>query len=297
MSANATLSNCYIPLPVASSSSQRHSNARTQFRTTGEGKTTNRSASSLRRLCLDRSILSASDGSALLEIGQTKIICSVHGPRPPASSSLSGGRSDFHSGGVLNCEVRFAPGFGIRPETTAADTALGLDSYGSRIGGTATRPEEVELSARLRDALLPALNLESLQKSVVDVFVMVLQSDGGELSGSVVASCLALADAGVEMLDVVCACSVAVMAKFSEEEEAKGVKGPDLLCLADPTEAEIKNASGTVTLALMPNWGEVTFWDQVGRLEASAASEALELCRDGCMTLHRFMRECLVKKP
>ena len=64
--------------------------------------------------------------------------------------------------------------------------------------------------------------------------------------------------------------------------------------IADPTEDEILQASGVVTIALMPNWREVTVWDQFGKMPLDASTQAMELARDGCVTMHKFLKNCLM---
>jgi exosome complex component MTR3 len=298
-SAKTTLTNCYTP-SVATPLSHRISPSR---RPCGDGKSNEtRSAKAIRRLCLDRSILTSSTGSSLVELGHTKVLCSVHGPRPATSSSLSTGK-EFHSSGVLNCELRFAPTFGMRPETKVLTTATNLDGYSASSSG-GTSDQEVELSSRLHDAISPSIPLDLLMKSVVDVFVMVLQDDGSVFAASTIAASMALSDAGVEVYDMVTACSVAIIPRGigslvvedkDGDEDKSGISSSDskFCLLADPVEDEIMAAEGVVTLAMMSNWKEVTFWDQTGRLPPKVASEAAELCRDGCTVMSKFMRQCL----
>lgn len=52
------------------------------------------------------------------------------------------------------------------------------------------------------------MQVHRLTKSVVDVHVMVLQADGGELAVATICASMALADAGIELYDLVTACSV-----------------------------------------------------------------------------------------
>ena len=59
----------------------------------------------------------------------------------------------------------------------------------------------------------------------------------------------------------------------------------------DPTEAETRQA-GAVT----PNHKKVTLWSQSGRLTSTMTNAAMELCRDGCRTMHKFMREVWIHK-
>lgn len=52
-----------------------------------------------------------------------------------------------------------------------------------------------------------------LTKSVVDIHVMVLQADGGELAVATTCASMALADAGIELYDLVTSCSVGYSGK------------------------------------------------------------------------------------
>ena len=53
-----------------------------------------------------------------------------------------------------------------------------------------------------------AVLLERYPKSVIDIYVIVLEDDGGAVGAAITATSLALANAGIEMLDLVGCCSV-----------------------------------------------------------------------------------------
>ena len=295
------LTNCYVPLPVVVEEEKDVDSTtsdglwkKKKERSAGDGKTS-RDCQSLRYLSLDRSVLSTTDGSSLVEMGHTKIMCSVHGPRPAASSSLgmSSKNKEFHAGGVLNCEIRFAPGFGIRPESRVLNSPINLDGINNNNSNSNSNSlQETELSARLKDALSCAIPLEILQKSVLDIYILVLQADGSIFPASVTAATLALADAGVELYDLVSSCQVAVLQTNADSTD-NNANASDLLLL-DKSEEETQRADGIVTLAMLSNLKEVTFWDQTGRLSDTTSSQALDLCRDGCLAMHKFMRNCLI---
>lgn len=90
---------------------------------------------------------------------------------------------------------------------------------------------------------------------------------------------MALADANVELYDMVASCTVAVLGSA---------------ITADPTEDEMAVADASVVLAILPSWKDATLWYQSGKLSGERASQAVDLCRDGCRTMQRFMRQCLV---
>ena len=232
--------------------------------------------------------------------------------------------------GILNCQIRYAPHFGIRPTSKVMMSHTNLDGYsgGAPLNSTATTPHEIELSSRLQDAIAPSLPLGLLKKNVVDIFVMVLQEDGSAFTSTfnaaVIAASLALADAGVEVYDLVSCFSVAVVPsavcvfgsdvdinantggqEYGNEEDGGGISKVDsnFRLLVDPDEEELaitnsgtKGQGGIVTVAMMKNWKEVVFWDQAGRLPSAVAQEAAEMCREGCIIMHRFMRQALIGK-
>jgi hypothetical protein len=212
--------------------------------------------------------------------------------------------------------VRYLPHIAIRPQTLALhslshdfsessssitagriprDTlSTSQDTHLLSSGGSPCAPcaflDETYLSNRLVEALTPAVILDGLEKSkmCIEVFVQVLQSDGSVLGAAVAGASLALADAGVGMKDLVCGSSAAVM-----RVELEGNEDVKYVSVADPTEEEILEACGVVTVAMMPNWKEITVWDQFGKMPIESSAEAMELARDGCLTMHRFLKNCM----
>ena len=69
-------------------------------------------------------------------------------------------------------------------------------------------PEERDLSGTVQAALQSAVQRHTFPKSNVDVYCLVLESGGSDAAVAITAVSLALADAGIEMYDLVSACSV-----------------------------------------------------------------------------------------
>ena len=68
--------------------------------------------------------------------------------------------------------------------------------------------EERDVSGQLLATLEAAVLLHTFPKSNVDVYCLILESGGSDLAVCISAASLALADAGIEMTDLVSACSV-----------------------------------------------------------------------------------------
>ncbi|KAH9926198.1 amino acid permease-domain-containing protein [Fomitopsis serialis] len=105
--------------------------------------------------------------------------------------------------------------------------------------------EDRSIAVQIQQALLPAVRLELLPKSTIDIFLTIIENDGIEgciASGSVAASA-ALADAGIEMLGLVMACSASTV-------------GEEIWL--DPTEQEAQAGSGSLIVAGMPALDTIT---------------------------------------
>jgi ribonuclease PH len=268
----AKLSNCYVPLPLPKA--RDNIDDILSLRAKGEDS---RKSHSLRRLYLETSVSNAS-GSALVELGHTKVLCEVNVTTtdfPPAISIKM-------EQGTLHCRVQYAPHVGINAITQRSEAVAPLESTVSAGKlNSATMTREADLSYQLSSALLPAIPLENFPKCVLVVKTTILQDDGSALSACIAAASIALTDARVELFDLVTSCTVAVVTS----------SGGDPVYFADPTQQEISRAQAVMCLAMLPNHKEVTLWNQSGRLTPAMANQAMELSRDGCRTMHKFMRE------
>lgn len=152
-------------------------------------------------------------------------------------------------------------------------------------GGDARRRERIQASrlaaARLQDALEAAVRGGAFPKAAVDVRVSVLEADGGEEAAAVAAAALALADAGVESVDLAAACTVAL------------VRGRLLL---DPDGAETAAADAVLWCAALPATGGVTQLSVRGAFRGEGEQrEAVELALGGCARLRDGMRQVLLQ--
>lgn len=276
----ATLSNCYVPLPLPPPNTikTREERQKHLIATRSNGDGGSRGPLALRRLLLETSVLSTASGSALVELGHTKVLCRVEGPLTVTDYSTNTINMDE---GVLQCDVKYLPLVGIKPQSSVGNTVTTLDSQQVSAGrlNAATMKLESDMSNNLQAALLPSVPLEQFPKCALKVDISILQDDGSALSACIAAASLALADSNVELYDLVSSCTVAVLRD-------------DII--ADPTEDEMAVADASVVIALLPSLKDVTLWFQSGKLSGERASQAVDLARDGCRTMQRFMRQCLI---
>jgi exosome complex component RRP41 len=212
----------------------------------------------LRPIKIDVGVLSNADGSAYIEQGKNKILAGAYGPREVHPKHLA-----LQDRMLLRCRYHMAP-FSVQERKSPAPSR-----------------REVELSKVIRESLEPSIFMEYYPRTALDVFVEVLQADGGTRCASITAAALAVADAGIPMRDIVVA-------------GAAG-KVEDTIVL-DLMDEEDKLGSADVPLALMPNLNAVTLLQMDGILTVEEFEQAVNLAIEGCKKISAIQKETLKAK-
>ncbi len=212
----------------------------------------------LRPLKLEVGILQNADGSAYLEHGKNKILAAVFGPREMHPKHLS-----LPDRMVVRCRYHMAP-FSVQERKSPAPSR-----------------REVELSKVIRESLEPSLFVELYPRTGIDLFVEVLQADGGTRCASITAAALAIADAGIPMRDLVVACAAGKI---------------DDTVVVDLDDTEDKVGVADVPVAFMPNLNAVTLLQMDGILAPDEFEQAVNMAMEGCKKIYALQREALKTK-
>lgn len=212
----------------------------------------------LRPLKLEVGLLDKADGSAYIEHGKNKILVAVYGPREAHPKHIA-----MPERAVIRCRYHMAP-FSVDERKNPAPSR-----------------REHELSKVIRESLEPVVLTDLYPRTTIDVFIEVLQSDGGSRCAGITAASLALADAGIPMRELVAACAVGK------------IQGKMALDLSD---AEDKYGDADLPVAFVPNMGLVTLLQMDGNLTTAEFEEGLSMAITACKTIHTMQRETLKKK-
>ena len=212
----------------------------------------------LRPIRIEVGVLKNADGSAYIEWGRNKIIVAVYGPKELHPKHLA-----LPDRALLRCRYHMVP-FSVYERKSPAPTR-----------------REIELSKVIREALEPAVFLEEFPRATIDVFIEVLQADGGTRCASITAASLALADAGIPMRDLVTAVAVGK------------VEGRIVLDLSD---IEDKYGEGDMPIAMMPALGQITLLQADGVYSEEELEQALALAQRGIQKIYKMQREALKRK-
>ncbi|TXT58136.1 MAG: Exosome complex component Rrp41 [Promethearchaeota archaeon] len=144
-----------------------------------------RDTNELRPIKMEVDVIKNADGSAYIEWGNNKIFASVYGPREVHPHHLA--KPDK---GILRVFYRMA---------TYSVFERKRPAPGRR---------EKEISMIISDCLEPVLFLELYPGTAFEIFIEVVNADGGTRCASTTVAALALADAGVPMRSLVTSCAV-----------------------------------------------------------------------------------------
>lgn len=211
-----------------------------------------------RRIMIKAGVLKNANGSAYIEFGENKILAGVFGPRDVHPKHLA--NTDR---GILRCRYHMQP-----------------FSVGERKNPAPSR-REIEISKVIKEALEPAVMLESFPRTVVDVFIEILQADGGSRCAALDAAAVALADAGIPMRDMVSACAAGKVA--------------DTIVL-DINNEEDQEGQADMPVAYMPNLGKVTLIQLDGVLSPEEYEKCVNTAIDGCKLVYEVQKKALREK-
>ena len=221
-------------------------------------RTDGRKWDELRPIKIEVGTLHNADGSAYIEWGKNKIVGAVYGPKEMHPKHML-----LAERAVLKCRYHMAP-FSVDERKNPAPSR-----------------REIEISKVIREAIQPALILEDYPRTAIQIYVEVLQSDGGSRVAGITAAALALADAGINMRDLVVGCAVGK------------VDGKVVLDLND---TEDKEGSGDMPFAFMPNLNAVTLLQLDGLFTPDEFKQALEMAEMGARKVYELQKDALMRK-
>ena len=212
----------------------------------------------LRPIKMEVGVLENADGSAYLEWGNNKIYAAVYGPREVHPHHLA--KPDR---GILRVFYRMAT-FSVFDRKRPAP--------GRR---------EKEISMVITDCLKPVLFLELYPGTSFEVFINVMDADGGTRCACTTVAALALADAGIPMRSLVT--SVA-MGKIDGE------------LITDLSGIEDKAGEADLPCAITWFNEELSLLQFDGSMDLKEFSECLSLAKEALAKIHEIQLETLKKK-
>ena len=212
----------------------------------------------LRPIKMEVGVIKNADGSAYLEWGNNKIYAAVYGPREVHPHHLA--KPDR---GILRVFYRMAT-FSVFDRKRPAP--------GRR---------EKEISMVVADCLEPILFLELYPGTSFEVYIEVMDADGGTRCASTTVAALALADAGIPMKSLVTALAVG---------KIDGKKVVDL--------SGIEDKAGEADLPVAITWynEEISLLQFDGDINLDEMTDLLEKAKEALSKIHQMQLDVLKSK-
>jgi len=146
-----------------------------------------------------------------------------------------------------------------------------------RCGAACTPRRVLDFASTIKATFEPVIQTNLYPRSQVDIYINVLQQDGGVLQACINATTLALAAAGIPLLDFVCAVTGGVQSASP---------------LLDLTTLE-ENDLPHLTVAMMPRTGNITLLTMETRLHVDRFEQIFQLATSAGHVLHKEMKAAI----
>jgi len=212
----------------------------------------------MRPVSIKVGVLKNADGSAEIRMGNNIILAAVYGPR-----ELHPKHRALPDRALIQCFYR-----------------MSTFSVGDRKSPAPSRRER-EISTIISNALNSVAFVEAYPRTTIDVYLQVLQADGGTRCASLTAASVALADAGIPMKGIIA-----------------GVAGGLVndTAVLDLSNIEDQKGSGDIPVGYSPTLDEISLLQLDGVFTIEQFEETLKLSLKGCTDIHEIQKEALKAK-
>ena len=212
----------------------------------------------LRPIDIQIGVLDSADGSALIRMGKNIILAAVRGPRELHPKHLA-----MPDRAKIRCTYRMAT-FSVPDRKSPAPSR-----------------REKEISKVLTEALESVVLSHLYPRSAIDIFIQVIQADGGTRCASATAASLALADAGIPMRDLIAGVAAGI---FKDE------------VVLDLCDEEDKDGTGDLPIVYSPSTDEISLLQLDGQFTLDQFEEALNLAIDGARKIYDMEKQALIDR-
>ncbi|MBY8981375.1 MAG: exosome complex exonuclease Rrp41 [Candidatus Lokiarchaeota archaeon] len=217
-----------------------------------------RGMTDLRPIKMEVDVIKNADGSAYIEWGNNKIFASVYGPREVHPHHLA--KPDR---GILRVFYRMA---------TYSVFERKRPAPGRR---------EKEISMVISECLEPVLFLELYPGTSFEIFIEVIDADGGTRCASTIVAALALADAGIPMRSLVTSCAVGKI---------------DGQLITDLSGIEDKAGESDMPVAITWFNEEISLLQFDGKMNRTEMNESLDMAKNALEKIYQMQLDALKQK-
>ncbi len=209
----------------------------------------------LRPIKIEAGVLNRADGSAYIEWGENKVLAAVYGPIEAKPRHIQNPTK-----AIIDCRYNMA-----------------AFSVGERKRPGPGR-RSIEISKVTSEALEYVVFTEKFPRAKIDVYIEVLQASAGTRCAGLTAASVALADAGIPMVDLLPACAVGK------------VEGQIVL---DLDKEEDNFGEADIPLSVVPRTNEIVLLQMDGQLTIKEFEKCMEMGMNACKDIYELQKAAL----
>lgn len=218
-----------------------------------------RSFTDLRPLKITAGVLKQAEGSAMIEWGKNRIIAAVYGPHEVFPKFLTD-----HRKALVSARYVMAP-------------FSSLEDHGR----SGPNRRSIEISKVAKHVFENVILTSKFPKTIIDIHMDVVQSDGGTRIAAITAASVALADAGIPVKDLVAGVAV-------------GKVDGELVVDLDKTEDNYGESDAAVVVS--PRTGEILLFQMEGLLTPDEVKRTVRLASDAASEVRKLQVSALKQR-
>ena len=219
-------------------------------------RTDGRAPEELRTIKIEVGILKNAEGSAYLEWGNNKVLAAVYGPKEAQPKHIADPNR-----AIIKCRYQMAPFSSLEEHNRSGPNR-----------------RAIEISKVTKEVFENVILLDNFPGCEIDVFVEVLQSDGGTRAAGITAAAVAIASSGIPMRDIPYAVSA-------------GKAGEEIIL--DLNKLEDNHSDADMPVAISPRNGEILLLQMDGSLSKEQCKKAVQLIMKAGEAITKVQREAL----
>jgi exosome complex component RRP41 len=217
-----------------------------------------RKVDEIRPVKIEVGVLHRAEGSCYLEWGGNKVMAAVYGPREAVPR-----HTQNQLRAIVNARYNMA--------------AFSVDDR--KRPGPDRRSREI--SKVTSEALEKVIITEKFPRAAIDVNIEVLNAEAGTRCAGLTAAGVALADAGIPMIDIPVACAAGKI---------------DGQVVVDLGKEEDNFGDADLPIAISPRTGDILLLQMDGHMTLEEFNTALNLAIKGCHDISQIQKQALIEK-
>jgi exosome complex component RRP41 len=210
----------------------------------------------LRSIKIEAGPLKNAAGSAYIEWGNNKILAAVYGPKEALPKHVSDPER-----AIIKCRYQMAPFSSLEEHSRSGPNR-----------------RAIEISKVIRETFENVIMLERFPGSEIDIFIEVLQSDGGTRAAGITVAAVALATSGIPMTDLPYAVSA-------------GKIGDQIVL--DLNKIEDNHSDSDVPISISPRQDKILLLQMDGIMSRDEINKAISMVKDAGQTISKIQKDAL----